>query len=404
MATNKMEGDYTGRAIPLFLIALTTGLLTVLTLGIYRFWAKARIRRYVWSSTAPGGDPFEYTGTGLEKFLGFLIAVVVIAVYLGVIQIGLMLFGFSALAILNDEPVTMTEIAIQIAFPYLTLLALSPMIFFAQYRGRRYLMSRTRWRGIRFGMDKAAFGYVWRGVATLLATILTLGLLWPLMTWTLERYKTERTRYGDRHFSQDGSWYELYGPFKHVLIGALILIGGPVAMGLDGLPTLGGIIGGVGGIWLSVGLVLYRVRGFGLMMRYRTLEGGIRFDCQPSGGLVILYQILGRVFVVAAFVATMVPFVLFLAPQLASLDPAEIETAIFALGGSLFVLYAGAVVAIAVAMAVYTSFVAQPVFAHYVHATTILGAEKLDYVRQGSADDIADAEGFADALDVGGAF
>ena len=27
----------------------------------------------------PGGDAFEYTGTGLEKFLGFLIALVILA-------------------------------------------------------------------------------------------------------------------------------------------------------------------------------------------------------------------------------------------------------------------------------------------------------------------------------------
>jgi uncharacterized membrane protein YjgN (DUF898 family) len=73
----------------LFWLAFWTGLLTVLTLGIYRFWARTRLRRYIWSAIDAGGDSFEYTGTGLEKFLGFLIALVVLAVYLGLLQVGL---------------------------------------------------------------------------------------------------------------------------------------------------------------------------------------------------------------------------------------------------------------------------------------------------------------------------
>ncbi|MGB0797738.1 MAG: DUF898 family protein, partial [Planktomarina sp.] len=74
----------TGR---LFWLAIKTTLLTVITLGVYRFWARTRIRRYIWSAIRPGGDEFEYTGTGLEKFLGFLLAVVILAVYLGILQV-----------------------------------------------------------------------------------------------------------------------------------------------------------------------------------------------------------------------------------------------------------------------------------------------------------------------------
>ena len=48
-------------------------LLTIVTLGIYRFWAKTRIRRYLWSQTEFLGDRFEYTGTGKELLIGFLI-------------------------------------------------------------------------------------------------------------------------------------------------------------------------------------------------------------------------------------------------------------------------------------------------------------------------------------------
>jgi len=47
-------------------IALTNLLLTVVTLGIYRFWAKARERRYLWSRTEFIDDRLEWTGTGKE--------------------------------------------------------------------------------------------------------------------------------------------------------------------------------------------------------------------------------------------------------------------------------------------------------------------------------------------------
>lgn len=61
---------------------LKTSLLTLVTLGIYRFWAKTRVRKYFWSSVVGEGDGFEYTGTGIEKILVFLVAVVVLAIYL----------------------------------------------------------------------------------------------------------------------------------------------------------------------------------------------------------------------------------------------------------------------------------------------------------------------------------
>ena len=48
----------------------------------------------------PGGDAFEYTGTGLEKFLGFLIALVILAFYLGILQVVLTFVGFNLLGVL----------------------------------------------------------------------------------------------------------------------------------------------------------------------------------------------------------------------------------------------------------------------------------------------------------------
>src|SRR3954447_18325778 len=60
-------------------IAVTNALLIICTLGIYRFWASARQRRYLWSRTEVIDDSLEWTGTGREMFFGFLLVIAVLA-------------------------------------------------------------------------------------------------------------------------------------------------------------------------------------------------------------------------------------------------------------------------------------------------------------------------------------
>lgn len=138
--SEKLTGIYHGQGKPLFWLSFKTTLLTFLTLGIYRFWAKTHIRRYIWSSTAPGYDPFEHTGTGVEKLIGFLIAMVVLAVYLGITQVLLTFIGFSLTDIAADPEAAPEQIIKTIIATYVTLLAVAPLIFFAQYRARRYML------------------------------------------------------------------------------------------------------------------------------------------------------------------------------------------------------------------------------------------------------------------------
>ena len=153
---SKLAAAYSGQRRALFGLALKTSVLTFLTLGIYRFWAKTRVRKYIWSSISLSGDRLEYTGTGLEKFLGFLVAVVVLAVYIGLVQLILFYFGLHFVF----EPKTRTEILMQLGTFYISFFAILPLMLFARYRARRYMLARTRLRGIRFGMDSAAWGYV----------------------------------------------------------------------------------------------------------------------------------------------------------------------------------------------------------------------------------------------------
>src|SRR5262249_60228612 len=57
--------------------------LRILTLGIYHFWGKTEVRRRIWSAVRLNGEPLEYTGTGKELFLGFLVVLFLIFLPLG---------------------------------------------------------------------------------------------------------------------------------------------------------------------------------------------------------------------------------------------------------------------------------------------------------------------------------
>jgi uncharacterized membrane protein YjgN (DUF898 family) len=67
-------------------IAATNALLIIVTLGIYRFWATARQRRYLWGRTHVIDDNLEWTGTGKEMFVGFLIVVAILLPFFLFIQ------------------------------------------------------------------------------------------------------------------------------------------------------------------------------------------------------------------------------------------------------------------------------------------------------------------------------
>ena len=68
-------------------IAFTNLLLTIVTLGIYSFWAKARTRRYLWSRTRFIDDRLEWSGTGLELFIGGVLAFVFFTIPIGFISL-----------------------------------------------------------------------------------------------------------------------------------------------------------------------------------------------------------------------------------------------------------------------------------------------------------------------------
>lgn len=398
--SSQIEGRYFGTRGPLFRLYFLTAFLTLITLGIYRFWAKTRIRNYIWSATSGDGDSFEYTGTGLEKFFGFLVAIVILAVYLGIVQMALFYFGLN----LFTEPTNQAQALAQIGAIYVTLLAVLPLFLFARYRARRYKMARSRWRGIRFGMDNGACGYVARAMGYYVLNILTIGLLNPLVTFRLEKYMTDRSWYGAAPFEQRGHWQDLYGGMKHVLIGlAIILFGGALAYAM-GSAVLGAMTAVVGYTWFLIGLIFYRVFAFNYLTRHKVLDGQVKFDATLNTGRIVSILVFGTI---AIGILLVVIFAVIGAVFASSMEvfvggglsqpgaaPSFVSVVVNA------VLY---VAALMVAGGLNLVMITQPVIEAAVNSVVIRSADHLETLRQRTADDGADAEGFADALDVGGA-
>jgi uncharacterized membrane protein YjgN (DUF898 family) len=387
-----VTATYSGSRGALFGLAFRSALLTVLTLGIYRFWAKTRIRRYIWSSVGLDGDRLEYTGTGLEKFIGFLVAVVVLAIYLGLVQVLLLYFGLHFVV----QPRTEAEQFMQLGVFYLSFLAILPLILFARYRARRYVMARTRFRGIRFGMEAAAWGYVWRALAHGTLTLLTLGILLPRQTFWLEKYKTDRTWFGDKRFEQGGRWTQLYPAMRHLFIAAALIVAGVAISVAARNPAPGLILGGVGYVWGLVGYVDYRVKAFRYLTDHKTLNWQLSFRATPRTGTVIGTYLLGGFLIglAASLVLGVAGGIAAATVGMAGGVPGPVTI------GTIGIAY---LAALALIWALQLTLILQPLIAHFAASLSVRNLAALDAVNQRAADAGADAGGFADALDVGAA-
>lgn len=394
MALRDLPVDYAGRGAPLFRLALKTGVLTVLTLGFYRFWMKTRMRRYYWSAIRPGGHPLEFVGTPTEMLTGFLTAVVFLAFYIGIVNLVLMFFSFS---LFNGEAP-----AYAVSF-----LGLVPMFFFAHYRARRYILARTRWRGIRFGLEPGVKGYVWRASLWWALTVLTAGLLWPAKTFALERYRTDRTWYGDAKFEQTGGLFSLMTAMKHLWLG-LALVAAGLALG-SWLEEPGWFFAtAMGGLWSLLGLGYWKAESFRRLTQGKRL-GEVSFRARPRGGRIVGIHALGWLAISALMAALLLAIAIGFGLVFAAIDPAIIAGGFENLEGLAAIpAWLATLFGIAAYFAVFLFwgvlrevFITLPLVRHFAESVTIVNPEGLRDIRQRPRDEFAEAEGFADALPLG---
>jgi uncharacterized membrane protein YjgN (DUF898 family) len=184
----------------LFRLFLANILLSMVTLGVYRFWGKTRVRQYLWGQISFDNDGFQYTGRGGELFRGFLGALGILTC-LVLMSEGLD-YGLSLMAPGFERTVT-------IAFA----LALYLLAGIGAYSARRYLLSRSCWRGIRFGLSGSPGTYAKKLLYSQLVNIFTLGLYTPFRRNQLTSYLLNNTWFGNEQFVYDGKGQEMFGRF-----------------------------------------------------------------------------------------------------------------------------------------------------------------------------------------------
>lgn len=354
---------------------------------------KTRLRRWYWSAIRPGGHPLEYVGDPIEKLLGFLFAVVVLAFYIGIVNLILMFASFSLFQ---------GNFAAYAA----SLIGVIPLWFFAQYRARRYILARTRWRGLRFGLEPGAWGYAGRALVHWIITILSAGLLWPRMTFWLEKYKTDRTFFGSARMNQGGSWKMLY-PATAPLLVSVLVGGGGVGVVFEGNEAAGAGLCVIAAFMAMYGLVYYRVETLRLLTNAKTING-VSLTLSPSPFRVMVIYVLGTLL---ASVVVVFPLIIF-GLLLLTIQSADILAQIGMEDVVAPIAGAGRYAIIAASIFVYFTiflmwsaltnvFITLPVIRHYFASLTLSPPDGVTSIRQRPRDEFAEAEGFADALDVG---
>jgi uncharacterized membrane protein YjgN (DUF898 family) len=169
-------------------IAATNALLIVCTLGVYRFWASARQRRYLWSRTEFIDDSLEWTGTGKEMFLGFVIVIAVLAPFFLFIQ-----FLFPAL-------IARGKIEAAGGIMFLFEIAIVYLAGFARFRALRYRLSRTWWHGIRGGSDDPGWNYGGEYLGRIALAVMSLFIVYPWAATRLWNSRWKAMSFGPLQF------------------------------------------------------------------------------------------------------------------------------------------------------------------------------------------------------------
>jgi uncharacterized membrane protein YjgN (DUF898 family) len=232
----------TGRT--LFGIYIVNMLLSIATLGVYFFWGKAKVRRYLFSASAFMGERFSYTGTGKELFRGKIRAT------------GLLFIVFGPPNLLSN-----------MVHPALGLLAIPAILLFppiARTLTMRYRMSRSNWRNIQFSFRGGVGDAIKLYMLGTLKSIVTLGFHYPKYYIDKQAFWRSNTWYGAETFKYDG---EAKGVRKTIVTGSLLTI----------------LTFGLYGFWLSAKLARHNWA--------HTTYKGLRFRFTATGKDVFKYQI-----------------------------------------------------------------------------------------------------------------
>jgi uncharacterized membrane protein YjgN (DUF898 family) len=254
--TSTAKLRYHGEGGALLGLMFVNALLTIITLGVYSFWARNKVRQFHYGNTEVDGDRLSWHGTGKELLIGALKAGVILFVLGIVYQFVIPMVVRSLLPKEFFEiAAAVTVLAVNIVFGILIAVAVNG--------ARRYRLSRTSWRGVRFSFQGTWQDYVSLVVKGTLLSIVTLGFYSPYFDDARRAFLVNNTRFGSEPFMYKSDPSLL---FKQFIKSALLSI-----------PTLG-----LSWVWYAA----FRHRHF---WNHTTMRGGQFRTNVTAGDLIKLH-------------------------------------------------------------------------------------------------------------------
>ena len=201
--------------------------LSLATLGLYSFWARADARRQLHRAIRIDGQPLDFTGTGGEALASFVMGTVTTLVLVS----AFLYFFYAQTAIDAEQARTVLS-----DFRYRRLFISMPLLFLlgsVAYRKRKHILRRTWWRGEHFDLDGQPWAYAAQHFWTAFLVPLTLGWAGPWRMSRLEHRKLNEMHRGTQRFKANGSVAPLYRAFAALWFGGgAIYVATMVLLGL----------------------------------------------------------------------------------------------------------------------------------------------------------------------------
>ena len=211
-----------GQGKTLFGIFIVNTFLTLLTLGVYSFWGRVRIRQFLSSQTSLARIRFSYHGTGMELLKGWSKAFLVFGV---------------PYAFLSFVPIIWGQIPSWIPETLAAIMLLG-FIPIAVVGSHRYRLSRTAFGSIRFSFRGRVKDYMRIWFTGTFLTVLTAGLYYPFFENTRREFLVSHTYLGNQHFTYNGGGTGVLAIYVKSLGIVLLIFLGVVAglVKLTGIP------------------------------------------------------------------------------------------------------------------------------------------------------------------------
>jgi len=242
-----VDFEFTGDTGEYFRIWIVNLLLSVVTLGFYWPWAAVRSRRYFHANTRLEGHSFDYLAKPKSLLIGYLVALVFFALYLGA--------GF-----FNPFFVYPVLILYGVAAPWMV------------YKTLRFRSRNTAYRNVRFKFS----GHLSDSYTTYLGWAFvvpfTLGLIIPYWAMKKKEYFMDNLQFGKGYFNFKplaGEYYKLYLLFGAIVFGLSL----GIALLAAGAAALFGSVFGAAPIEgdLSPEMITSMVAGYFLVIVFATV-------------------------------------------------------------------------------------------------------------------------------------